>query len=95
MKVPDPEDPKYWHNFMKYDTSGKAYGMSSIFDEKKYIKDFQEWKSGLKQMLSKASKADILKRNELSSISEIISYACYSAVCQVIKLILGEEASEK
>ena len=94
MKVPDPEDPKYWHNFMKYDASGKAYGILSFFDEKKYIKDFREWKSGLKQMLSEASKAEILKHNKLSSVSEIISHACYTATCRIIKLILGEEVSE-
>jgi len=88
MKVPDPEDPKYWHVFRRYD------GITPLFDEKKYIMDFRRWKKGLKQALSEASKADILKRKELSSISEIIDCACRLAVCEIVRMILGEEASE-
>jgi len=52
MRVPDPEDPKYWRNFMKYDASGKPYGVSSLFDEKKYIKDFRKWKAELRKAIA-------------------------------------------
>ena len=94
MKVPDPEDPKYWYDFLEHDFLREPYKFSSGFDAKKYIMDFRRWKNGLKQALSEASKADILKRKEFSSISEIINCACRLAVCEIVKLILGEEASE-
>jgi len=87
MRVPDPEDPKYWHEFIRY------YGITPIFDEKKYIRDFRKWKAEVKKLKEDLSE---ISRQPAKSWGDFFIKA---AVLDIIKIIdqitgLGESGEE-
>jgi len=96
MTVPDPEDPKYWYQLIRTDLSGKQRhgAVSMMFDYKKYIKDFQRWKDELRRRFSLCNgcawkeKCLEVRLNGEGICPDLL------APHEVLKEILGEEASE-
>jgi len=79
MRVPDPEDPKYWSSYFEDGLWNKA------FDSHRFIEDFRKWKAELQQL-----REALLSKPDQHPFSQLI----LNAKISLIEEILGEEASE-
>ena len=86
MRVPDPEDPKYWLHPK----------IPSVFLAGKYIEDFRKWKAELQRLLQEFPKEIDSQDYEKGCNASFLmySYAEIQMWLGKLKEILGEEASE-
>ena len=88
MRVPDPEDSKYWYRSMD------AKGPCLKFDLYQYTKDFRKWKDELRQVIQEFPWKGIPARGvPIEEIQE--QFEKIGDWFKKIREILGEEASEK
>jgi len=80
MKVPDPEDPKYWY------VQERELSASRKFDIDLYVEDFRKWKAELRKRL---------RRLESLRAGSIYSEEQEEGMKIILREILGEEVSEE
>ena len=101
MRVPDPEDPKYWYRIpMFYERlpKGKKQPKKWLrrFSIMQYIFDFRKWKTEFQHLIQEFPKEIDSQDYEKGCNASFLmySYAEIQMWLGKLKEILGEEASE-
>jgi len=93
MRVPDPEDPKYWLHPK----------IPSVFLAGKYIEDFRKWKDELRQLDWKKIQKTLFSRTLAKyrylhgDVKRETDFEAgfMAGFYEAIRMVLGEEASEE
>jgi hypothetical protein len=80
MRVPDPEDPKYYPDDFRFPED---------FIAKKYIEDFRKWKAELQHKLEWLEKNCVIHGSDRHS-GWVKTKMMWAAQAQILKEILGE-----